>query len=133
MEPTFTRQRISPSSLPASLIAKWGDSALLEGFVPFPKKLLRCLGKVFSGVDALERLALIMAIADYRRPNLTRGPSREFLAFVSGLSAGRVGELLNQLAAEGLITVSEKNGDELDVVITGLLERIDALTVSDSG
>jgi hypothetical protein len=73
-----------------------------------------------------------MAIADYLRPNLTRGPSREFLAFLSGLSIDRVGEILNQLAAEGLITVSDKNSDELDVAITGLLERIDALTASDS-
>jgi hypothetical protein len=132
METQFTRQKISSSSLPASLVAKWGNSALLEGFVPFPKKLLRCLGQILSGRDALERLAVIMAIADYLRPNLTRGPSREFLAFLSGLSIDRVGEILNQLAAEGLITVSDKNSDELDVAITGLLERIDALTASDS-
>jgi hypothetical protein len=56
----------------------------------------------------MERLALVLAIADYRRPNLSRGPSRDFLAFLSGLSVDRVTELLEELSGDGLISYGFK-------------------------
>lgn len=131
MPATFIRQRINPSTLPATLVAKWGAKVLFEGFVPLPKRLLRCATQILSGPDALEQLMLLMAIADYLRPNLSRGPSREFLAFVSGLPVDRVNNILDRLVVQGLITVSDKGSDELDIAMTGLWARIEALTPSE--
>jgi hypothetical protein len=127
----FSRQKINEESMPRAIIAKWGSAALIEGFVPFPKRLLRCLNQVFEGKDAIERLMVVMAIADYRRPNLTRGPSREFLSFLTDLSVERVGSILEELRSDGFITVLEKDEDELDIGIDGLLARIATLTAGE--
>jgi hypothetical protein len=128
----FMRQRVRPQDLPSAVLAKWNAATLEEGFVPLPKKLLRCMPQIFLGGDAVERLALVMAIADYRRPNLTRGPSRDFLAFLSGLSCARVTELLEDLRNGGLIAYSLKGPDELDIDLKGLLARIADFTQEDS-
>jgi len=127
----FSRQKINPETLPRAVIAKWGADALVEGFVPVPKRLLRCMNDIFSGPDAIERLMVVMAIADYRRPNLTRGPSREFLAFLCGLSVDRVTYILDELKNDGLVAIEEKNVDELDISIGGLLARIATLTAGE--
>jgi hypothetical protein len=127
----FSRQKINPEALPRAVIAKWGADTLVEGFVPVPKRLLRCMNHIFSGADAIERLMVVMAIADYRRPNLTRGPSREFLAFLCGLSVDRVTCILDELKKDGLVAVEEKNVDELDISIGGLLARIATLTTGE--
>jgi hypothetical protein len=127
----FSRQKINEESLPRAVIAKWGSAALIEGFVPFPKRLLRCLNQVFAGEDAIERLMVVLAIADYRRPNLTRGPSREFLSFLTDLPVERVGSMLEELKKDGFITIDEKDEDELDIGIDGLLARIATLTAGE--
>lgn len=123
----FSRQRIRPQDLPSAVMAKWNAPTLEEGFVPFPKKLVRCLAQVFNGTDAMDRLALVLAIADYRRPNLSRGPSREFLAFLSGLTAARVTELLEQLSRDGLISYGVKAQDELEIALDGLMSQVNRL------
>ena len=123
----FFRQKIPAAALPRALIAKWGSEALTEGFVPLPKRLLRCMNRIFHGPDAIERLVVMMAIVDYLRPNLTRGPSKEYLGFVAGLSPDRVGVILSDLKADGLVTVEEKVAGELDLGIGGLLARVEAL------
>jgi hypothetical protein len=123
----FVRQRVSAAALPGALIAKWGPEALGEGFVALPKRLLRCMNQIFDGPDAMERLMVVMAVVDYLRPNLTRGPSREYLGFVAGLPADRVGVILSELKAEGLMTVESKAEGELEVGIRGLLGRIQTL------
>jgi hypothetical protein len=124
----FTRQRVRQQDLPPAVLAKWNAATLEEGFVPFPKKLLRCIAQVFRGGDAMERLALVLAIADYRRPNLSRGPSRDFLAFLAGLSPDRVTELLEELRRDGLISYGFKSADELDIDLDGLMAQIGKLT-----
>jgi hypothetical protein len=123
----FVRQRIGIAALPAALIAKWGSEALGEGFVALPKRLLRCMNRIFDGPNAMERLMVAMAIVDYLRPNLTRGPSQEYLGFVAGLTPDRVGTILSELQVEGLVTVDQKAEGELDLGISGLLARIQAL------
>jgi hypothetical protein len=124
----FSRQRLREQDLPRAVLAKWNAATLDEGFVPLPKRLLRCLPQVFQGGDAIERLTLVMAIADYRRPNLTRGPSSAFLAFLSGLLPERVMELLEALKGDGLISYTLKGADELEIDIGGLLRRVVSLT-----
>jgi hypothetical protein len=114
------------------VLAKWDGAVLSEGFVPLPKRLLRCLPQIFSGEDAIERFMVVMAIADYLRPNLTRGPSSAFLAFLSGLPVDRVDRILSDLKKDGLITVETKNVDELDIGIGGLLARITSLTLGET-
>ncbi len=84
-EPNFSRQRINTSRLPATLAAKWSRPVLAEGFVPFPKLLLRCLPKIFTGEGAIEKLAVILAIVDFQRDELFRDPSLEYLAFVADM------------------------------------------------
>ena len=70
---------------------------------------------------------VVIAVVDYLRPNLTRGPSQEYLGFVAGLPPGRVGVILSELKAEGLMTVENKAEGELEIGIRGLLERIQTL------
>jgi hypothetical protein len=123
----FVRQKIGVSALPGALIAKWGSDALGEGFVALPKRLLRCLNRIFEGPDAMERLMVVMAVVDYLRPNLTRGPSQEYLGFLAGLTPDRVATILSELKAEGLVTVERKAEGELDIGISGLQARIQAL------
>jgi hypothetical protein len=124
----FFRQRVSAKALPPAVLSKWNEDVLDEGFVPLPKRLLRCLNEIFQGSDAIERVMVVMAIADYTRPNLTRGPSRDFLAFVSGLPLDRLNRTLDVLSKDGLITVNDKDNDELEVSMPGLLSKITALT-----
>lgn len=72
----FERQRVRPSSLTPVLIEKWSEPVLREGFVPFPKRMLRCLGSLFGHTPEIERLAVVMAVVDYRRPSPTRRRDR---------------------------------------------------------
>jgi hypothetical protein len=70
---------------------------------------------------------VVMAVVDYLRPNLTRGPSQEYLGFLAGLTPERVATILSELKAEGLVTVERKEEGELDIGISGLQARIQAL------
>jgi len=127
MEQVFERQQISAASLPPRLKEKWSASVLSEGFVPFPKKLLRCMHTLFSGPAAITELAALLAIVDYRRPNLTRNPSKRFLAFLAGLPEDRFDAALAGLEGKGYITVGG-TADNLEIGLDGLLKRIGAET-----
>jgi len=129
----FFRQHVPAKSLPAVVAFKWGLPALEEGFVPLPKKLLRCVGNIFQGPEAMERFAVTMAIADYLRPNLTRGPSREFLGFLCDLPVARINMVLADLTAAGLVIASDTAAGELEVSLDGLLKRIEELTKEPAG
>jgi hypothetical protein len=120
----FARQRIDTKTLPTALLSKWDRRVLEEGFVPLPKKLLRCMNQIFQGPEAMEQFILIMAITDYLRPNLSRGPSPEYLAFVSGLTVERVKSLLQVLAEKRLLTFQFKEEDELEINTQGLATHI---------
>lgn len=110
------RQKIEPNRLPEVLVAKWGSAVLCEGFTPLPKRLLRCLPLVFRGQHALEHLAVILAVVDYRRPNLQRPPSVDFLAFIAGMPPKRLKKRLGELKTKGWITM-DGTDDALDVNI----------------
>jgi len=84
-EKSFYRQRVNTRRLPTAVVAKWSEPVLEEGFIPFPKKLLRCLPAVFTGPNVAEDLAVVLAVVDYKRPNLSRLPSLGYLAFLAGM------------------------------------------------
>lgn len=126
-EPNFSRQRINTSRLPATLAAKWSRPVLAEGFVPFPKLLLRCLPKIFTGEGAIEKLAVILAIVDFQRDELFRDPSLEYLAFVADMDRDDFQKVMISLEKEGLISV-EKTDTGLKVSLKGLLDKIEAET-----
>ena len=123
----FQRQFIPPERIPDALVAKWGKGPLLEGYVPFPKKLLRCLPAIFGEGDGLKKLQVVLAVVDYLRPNLSRGPSLEFLAFLTGLEKEEVKTQLKNLRSEGLLEI---DGTEAQLTIStkGLQEKIIEMT-----
>jgi hypothetical protein len=128
----FRRQRVDPKGLPDILRAKWADDGgeptiLREGFVPLPKRLLRCMHSLFTGHDAMEELAVVLAVVDYRRPRLSRPPSLEYLAYLAGLAPERFAELLDGLAAKGLVEL-ETEDEGINVGINGLLRAIESAT-----
>lgn len=123
----FQRQNIPLQSLPRAVLVKWGSKVIDEGFVPFPKRLLRCLGEVFAGPRAIEDLSVVLAVADYMRPNLTRFPSIEYLAFVTGMTVEVVKERIDALIARNLI-LGGGTDEELVLSLAPLLERVIAIT-----
>jgi hypothetical protein len=117
----FRRQKVE--NIPDRLLEKWPAPVLEEGFVPLPKKLLRTAHRIFTGENAVVDLSVIMAIVDFKRPKLSRNPSREFLAFLSGLSRPALDEALTRLQSRGLIEVKESDG-EIHADLSGLIQRI---------
>ena len=127
----FKRQRIETTKLPVAAREKWGAPILNEGFVPFPKRLVRCLGKVMQGPDALDELSVILAAIDYKRPNLEREyPSVDYLAFLSGLPVERFKKVVGGLQDRGYIT-AEGNDRALNIEIGGLLNKVLKETAED--
>ena len=102
---TLKRQKIESKFIPPSARAKWGVEVLDEGFVPFPKKFLRCLSQVL-GTAEYERLQVLLALVDYLRDEMKNPPSLQYLAFVAGLDEDVFRRHLNQLAEAGLVDVS---------------------------
>jgi len=117
-------ERRGPIGPPKETVAaKWSANILDEGYVPVPKRLIRCLPKIFAGDGASEQLAVVLAIVDYRRPKLVRQPSLGYLAFVAGMDVSRFAEVLQDLETAGLLKVG---GDEraLTISLDGLIRRI---------
>jgi len=126
-EKKFSRQRIDVNDLPERIVGKWNKPVLVEGFIPFPKKLLRSLPRVFSGADAMKELAVVLAVVDFNRPKLFRAPSVAFLAFVAGLPENEVWEILCRLEQKSYIELSGERGS-LEIRLSGLLAKIEAET-----
>jgi len=120
----FRRQKIDASKLPPRVLEKWPQSVLAEGFVPFPKTLLRRMHRLFPDSDSMKQLAVLLAIADFRRPNLSRSPSVDFLAFVAGLEKPDFQRALDQLAEKGYVRVSG-DAEGLEVSMDGLAGLLD--------
>ena len=125
----FYRPQVT--NLPLVAVAKWRADVLDEGFVPFPKRMLRCLGQIFNGPNAMRDLQIVMAVADYARPNLTRHPSYEFLGFIAGCSEDEAKATLAGLRDEGLLSFVEED-DEVRVSLEPLRKRIVELTDDES-
>ncbi len=126
MSEEFSRQKIDTSRLPEAILMKWSPGVLEEGFVPFPKKLLRVLHKAFGTPHALESLAILLAIADYKRPSLSRDPSLDFLAFLAGLEPPKAMEILKKLESKGWIEMHTSQSG-LDIKMEGFLNFIETL------
>jgi hypothetical protein len=99
------RQLFEPEQFPPNVRAKWAGELLREGFVPFPKMLLRILYRIFADSEEVDQLAAILAVVDYRRPNLLRSPSVDFLAFTAGIPIKRFNEVLSDLKKKRWIKI----------------------------
>jgi hypothetical protein len=116
----FRRKRIDPKQLPEAVVSKWNTAVLCEGFVPFPKTLMRKLIRIFTGSKRLTRLTAMLAVIDYKRPHLARPPSLEYLAFNAGMSTERFRRALGQMQEDGWIRIGGTD-NECDVDTTPFL------------
>ncbi len=121
------RRKIDTGQLPDVLRHKWPGGVLNEGFVPVPKRLLRCLPQIILGEGALEKLQVILAVVDYERPNLPRPPALAYLAFNAGLEPEEFRAKLKELGDEGLLEFSGPD-DAMAIDYKGLITRIQQLT-----
>ncbi|EEF60503.1 hypothetical protein [Pedosphaera parvula] len=130
----FVRQQVATTALPMQVVCKWTRPLLDEGYVPFPKKLVRCLHRLFTDANAAKDLAVILAVVDYHRPKLSRNPSIEYLSFLAGLEVAEFEASLSRLEERGFVRVvvirDELGGVEISYA--GLLAEIDKLTRGDA-
>lgn len=117
------RKKIDRDKLPDVLVAKWGSEVLSEGYTPMPKRLIRCLPRLFKGRHALEHLAVILAVVDYRRPRINRPPSVEYLAFIAGMTVEKLKTRLDELRELNWITFEGVDA-ALDVDLQPLIRKI---------
>lgn len=113
--------------IPSQVVEKWSLTTLNEGFVPFPKKLVRCLHRLFTTPEAVKELAVVLAIVDFKRPNLSRMPSIEYLSFLAGLEVEEFKVALTGLEQKGYAHVTPV-GEGVDVSLEGLLKEIENQT-----
>jgi len=123
----FERQKLDPKRIPEVVKHKWGAKVLDEGFIALPKRLLRCLPEVIQGPHALEHLAVILAVVDYKRPKQVRPPSVDYLAFIAGMPAEMFKERLKELEAKQWLITNGTDAD-LDVKIEPFVEEVMKLT-----
>jgi hypothetical protein len=119
----FQRQRIDTARLPHQVVEKWSPAVLSEGFVPFPKRFVRSLHRIFPGVESIAELSVVLAVVDYKRPNLTRPPSLAYLSFLAGLGEDAFTEALARLVSKGYARVAG-NAEGMEIAVNGLLEAI---------
>lgn len=122
----FRRQLIDVSRLPDAVVAKWSSDALKEGFVPFPKRLVRCLSRLYPDDDDMKELAALLAIVDFKRPNASRLPSKEYLSYLAGLSNEEFDAALARLESKGHVSI-EGDPDGLQVSHEGFLKAIEEM------
>ena len=103
--------------------AKWSPDVLDDGFVPFPKRLLRSLTRLFTGDTGVANLAVVLAIADYKRDVPVPHPSVGVLAFAAGLTPEQFRERLTDLQERGLVEVWGTD-EALRIDMKGLLKAI---------
>src|SRR5438128_385560 len=113
------RRKIPTGELPRTITEKWSRRILDEGYVPLPKRLLRSMNLIFQGEHALEDLAVVLAVADYRRPDLQRLPSVRYLAWNAGLTMEVFGRRLAALEKRGLVK-REGSDEEINIELHAL-------------
>jgi hypothetical protein len=101
-----------------------------EGFLPFPKRLLRSMGDVFTGANAIEDLAVVLSVADYKRPDLQRPPSMKYLAFNAGMSLERFVTRVRDLEKRKLLSRTGPD-EEVNIDLGPLEELIEGQTADD--
>jgi hypothetical protein len=126
------RPQIDPFKLKPNILAKWPVELLGEGFVPFPKKLLRTLGVLFENSREIDELVVLLAAVDYKRDNFDNRPSVEYLAFTAGIPARRFREALSRLKKKAWVEIDvEPADDTIDITIVGLSRKIISLLRED--
>jgi hypothetical protein len=118
----FTRRKFD--DVPPTIAAKWSATVMDEGYVPFPKRLLRCMSLIFEDVRDVQT---ILAVVDYRRANPTRAPSYDFLAFTAGMLKEDFRNCVAKLANKGVVKISGID-DAITIDIQPLLKKIEQLT-----
>jgi DNA-binding MarR family transcriptional regulator len=83
--------------------------------------------QLFDGTDALKELAVILAIADFKRPGLSRFPSLAYLAFLAGLDEPEFDSALKRLERKGYIDISG-NPEELEISLDKFFTVIERAT-----
>ena len=121
----FTRPHLE--KLPDAVVYKWSRHVLTEGFVPFPKKLLRCIDRILVGGDPIAELQVILAVVDFKRPNASRLPSMTYLSFLAGMEEAKFQKVLGELQDRHLVHI-EINQQQVDVSLNGLLAAIEKET-----
>jgi len=121
----FKRQKVD--KIPEAAIAKWSAAVVEEGFIPFPKRLLRVLSAIFSSQE-IKLLQAVLAIVDFRRAKQAFPPSRDYLAFIAGLPSEEFSQLLAELKSRGLVEIAMESDEWVVTDIQGLLKRIVELT-----
>jgi hypothetical protein len=125
LHPEFSRLRVQ--NLPPVVVFKWSEEVLNEGFIPFPKRLLRCLPRLFAQQGSVGDLQVILAIVDYARPNLSRPPSYDYLAFNAGMTVPIFKDHVREMERRGWLETSGPD-DAVTITIDGLLDTIVRLT-----
>jgi hypothetical protein len=126
----FERQKVDPRAFSDILLSKWSADVLDEGFVPFPKRLLRCLPRLLDGPLQMNQLCALLAVVDYERPRVSRRPSLEFLAESAGLSKTQILQSLEDLAKRRLINATGTD-DDVTIDYRPLMAAIVELTKDD--
>jgi hypothetical protein len=116
-----------PFSYKETVSFKWSEPLLSDGFVPFPKRLMRCAPKVFTGKLRMSELSVMLAIVDYQRPLVSRKPSLPYLARAAGVTERRFRRCLRALNSRGLLDWSGSE-NAMDFNYDGLKRRIMRLT-----
>lgn len=127
----FERSKLDVAKITPLLKHKWSEKLLNEGYVPFPKRLLRCAGKIFAGSSRLGELRVVLALADYARPDFKRSPTLAYLAYATGMTKKRVERCLASLRKRKLLKISELGSGTMEIDYLPLLKRAEALTEDD--
>ena len=120
----FARKRFT--DIKPELRAKWPGRALDEGFVPFPKRLIRVLTQ-FGDATLIQELTVLLAVVDYNRERLEAGPSLQLLAFNSGLDELVVAGCLDRMRQKNWIQI-DYEGDRLRIRIDGFVAELERMT-----
>lgn len=72
----------------------------------------------------MQELSVLLAIVDYKRPNLTRLPSLAYLAFLAGLDGDQFKAALDRLASKGYVRFTG-DFEAMEISLIGILEAIE--------
>ena len=117
--------------VPEAYAAKWSSIVLDEGFLPFPRKLMRCLSVLFTGSDAVEELQVVLAISDAKRSSSNkhyRPPTLGFLAYNAGMNENEFMKHVNKMQERKILVVRDADEKHFDVDLGLLLRLIELAT-----
>ena len=83
--------------------------------------------RIFSDENSVKQLAVVLAIVDYKRPNLKSPPSLRYLAFLAGLDEVEFQAILSRLEEKGILK-SRGDKDALDISLEGLAHAVERET-----